>query len=68
MKNEKADKNCKTMFETIQEFIKAKGRLPKKESPLKKWCDLQRKHYKIGSASSERVKLLESVPAWTWGK
>jgi len=39
---------------------------PQKQGPLGIWCSTQRKNYKKGKLSSERIAALESIEGWYW--
>lgn len=54
----------------IIDFVTTKGRLPSYEkdgSKLLRWIKLQKKFYKDGCLSGDRIEKLEKIDIWDWG-
>ena len=51
----------------LVEFVASTGRLPKKaDNQLGKWVSYQRRLYKTGKLSQERIDALNAVSGWQW--
>jgi hypothetical protein len=66
--DEKWIQNCNN----LKKFVEINNKLPsdhsknKVEKSLGQWYRDQRKHYKKGKLSLDKIKLLESIPNWVW--
>jgi superfamily II DNA or RNA helicase len=55
------------MYSRAAEFIKHNGRLPiQSEGQLGKWVSHQRRFYRKGILSADRIERLEKLSGWTW--
>ena len=58
-------------FAQLRTFTdKYPGRSPQRHNPgedeLSQWVGVQRSAYKVGKITTQRIKLLESIPGWLW--
>jgi superfamily II DNA or RNA helicase len=58
-------------FEAVRAFRAKHKRWPERgasgeEDVLAKWSGVQRREWKKGKLSSERIKRLETIPGWSW--
>ena len=60
--------NWNEMYGKLQEYTRFKGHARAKRSDcnLGNWVIIQRSQYKRGDLSTERFRLLEQLPGWTW--
>jgi superfamily II DNA or RNA helicase len=62
------------MYEKVKEWIEKNGRIPSysskniKEKQLGKWCDHKRANKKKNKLSEDKIKKLQDIPYWYWGK
>jgi superfamily II DNA or RNA helicase len=58
----------KTSVAEVTAFVTEHGRLPMKGENNGGWIDHQRKAYRKGKLSTERIQTLGEIPHWTWGE
>jgi superfamily II DNA or RNA helicase len=52
----------------VTAFVSEHGRLPKIREDNGTWINHQRKAYRKGKLSPERIQTLGEIPLWTWGE
>ena len=62
------ESNWQNIFKELKEYVKENGnsRVPKSNKILREWMSGQRKNYKGGKLSKERIDLLETLSGWYW--
>lgn len=53
----------------LKEYVEMEKTIPsssKKRKGVGKWCERQRKKYRKGKLSDDKIKLLEAIPGWWW--
>lgn len=53
-------------FNQLVDWVDEHGEIPSDKSYLGKWCKQKKYSYRYNTLSDERIKLLETVPGWSW--